>query len=128
VELAGLAYGGALRRSSRLSLYSPAKRRRDGGRDVPSPELIDPFRLARAAYERSVIELIPLLADMAVESVAEVLPGASELSVRGEMNEDCLRLLRIQWVLDSAGQVLYDAEVGHDDESVEQVIDEVNVE
>jgi hypothetical protein len=95
---------------------------------VPSPELIDPSRLARAAYERSVIELIPLLTDMAVESVAEVLPGASELSVRGEMNEDCLRLLRIQRVLDSAGQVLYDAEVGHDDESVEQVIDEVNVE
>jgi hypothetical protein len=27
-----------------------------------------------------------------------------------------------------AGRVLYDAEVGHDDESVEKVIDEVNVE
>jgi predicted oxidoreductase len=44
------------------------------------------------------------------------------------MNEDSLRILRMQQVLDASGHVLYDTEVGHDDESVEMAIDEVNVE
>jgi hypothetical protein len=95
---------------------------------MPSPELTDSFRRARAVYERSVSELVPLVTEMAVERVADVLPGGHELAVHGEMNEDWLRTLRIQRVLDSSGQVLYDAEVGHDDESVEEVIDDVNVE
>jgi hypothetical protein len=95
---------------------------------VPSPELIKSFRRARATYKWSVSELVPLVTEMAVESVAQVLPGASELAVHGEMTEDWLRILRIQRVLDSRGHVLHDVEVGHDDEAAEKVIDEVNVE
>jgi hypothetical protein len=83
---------------------------------VPSPELIDSFRRARAAFERSVSELEPLVIEIAVERVADVLPGASELALRGEIDEDSIRILRIQRVPDSGGHVLYDAEVGHDDE------------
>ncbi len=72
---------------------------------MPPPELIDSFERARSVYEQSVRELIPLLMEMAVGSVADVLPGARELAVHGEMNEDRLPILRIQRVLDADGRV-----------------------
>lgn len=96
------------------------------GGHVASPELIDSFSRARVAYEQSVRELIPLLTQISVETVADVLPGARELALNGEMNEDWLPILRIQRVLDTSGRVLFDVDVGHDGELVEERIDEVN--
>jgi hypothetical protein len=90
--------------------------------------LIDAVVRARAAYEQSVRELVPLLTLISIEALAEVLPGAHALAVRGEVNEDWLPILRIQRVLDADGAVLFDADVGHDVPSVEELIDEVNVE
>jgi hypothetical protein len=64
---------------------------------------------------------------MALVSIAEVLPGASALETEGEMNEDWDFTLRIQRVLDAAGEVLYDVSAGHEDPEVETTIDAVGV-
>ncbi len=53
---------------------------------------------------------------------------ASELEVLGDFNEDWLPILRIQRVLDADGIVLFDIETGADDQTVEAMIDEVNIE
>lgn len=95
---------------------------------MPAQELIASFGRARSAYEESVRDLIPLLMEMAIESVADGLPGARELAVHGEMNEDWLPILRIQRVLDADGTALFDVNTGHEDAAVEELIDEVNVE
>lgn len=95
---------------------------------MPSPELVASFDGARLAYERSVRELIPILAQVAGATVADVLPGARRMITRGGFNEDWLRTLRIQQVLDTGGAVLFDVDTGHDDPVVEETIDEVNVE
>jgi len=95
---------------------------------VAQPELIENFDRARVTYEQTVGELIPLVVRMAFESVADVLPGANEFEVHGEINEDWLPLLRIQRVLDASGEVLFDVEARHADDAVVETISEVNVE
>lgn len=65
---------------------------------------------------------------MALDSVAEVLPGTSTLDVFGRVNEDWIPILRIQRVLGEQGDVLFDIEVGHDSRTVEDMIDEVGSE
>ena len=54
-------------------------------------------------------------------------PGASVLETDGEMNEDWVFTLRIQRVLDAAGEVLYDVSAGHEDPEVEATVDEVGI-
>jgi hypothetical protein len=94
---------------------------------MPSPELIAAFDAANERHTAAVAELVPLLGEMALVSIAEVLPGASVLETEGEMNEDWVFTLRIQRVLDAAGGVLYDVDTGHGDTEVETTIDEVGV-
>ncbi len=91
-------------------------------------ELIRAFQRAREAHTNATGELVPLLVRMALKAVQDVLPGAAQLEVRGELNEEWLQILRIQRVLDAADVVLFDVTVGHDDEAVESTIDEVNIE
>jgi hypothetical protein len=89
--------------------------------------LIAAFDAANKRHTAAVAELVPLLVEMALATVAEVLPGAEMLETEGEMNEDWAFTLRIRRVLDADGDVLYDIGVGHDDPEVEVTIDEVGV-
>lgn len=65
---------------------------------------------------------------LAIETLVDVLPGASGVEMRGEFNEDWLRILRVRRVLTADGTALFDVEGGHDDPQVEAAIDEVNTE
>lgn len=95
---------------------------------MPSPSLIEAFDAAQERHTEAVADLVPLLIEVALATVAEVLPGATVLETEGEMNEDWLFTLRIQRVLDANGEVLYDIGVGNDDAQVENRIDEVGFE
>lgn len=94
---------------------------------MPSPELIAAFDAANERHTAAVAELVPLLVEMAVATVADALPGADTLETEGEINEDWAFTLRIQRVLDAGGEALYDVGVGHDDPEVETTIDVVGV-
>lgn len=89
--------------------------------------MIEAFEAAQQRHADAVAELVPLLVEVALATVAKVLPGADTLETEGEMNEDWAFTLRIQRVLDADGDVLYDVGVGHDDPEVETTIDEVGV-
>ncbi len=95
---------------------------------MPSEALSAEHERARDAHSRAVRALVPALVRMALESMAEVLPGARELEVLGRVTEDWIPTLRIQRVLDVDGRVLFDVAVGHDDRAVEDMIDEVGIE
>lgn len=95
---------------------------------MPSPSLIEVFEAACERHAAAVADLAPLLVEMALVTVEEVVPGAEILETKGEMNEDWLFTLRIQRVLTDEGAVLYDAIRGHDDGAVEDTLDEVGVE
>lgn len=94
---------------------------------MPSPELIAAFDAANERHTAAVADFVPLLVEMALVSIAEVLPDAFALETEGEMNEDWVFTLRIQRVLDADGGVLYDVDAGHGDPEVETTIDEVGV-
>jgi hypothetical protein len=93
--------------------------------DVPDQALLDALRAADARHTAAVDEFVPLLIEVALATVADVLPGAEVLETNGEMNEDWAFMLRIQRVLDRDGTVLYDVTVGDDDRQVEGTIDTV---
>ncbi|HNI35793.1 MAG TPA: hypothetical protein PLV93_10360 [Microthrixaceae bacterium] len=95
---------------------------------MPSQTLIDAFTAAKKRHTSAVADLVPLLVEMSLMTVVEVIPGAETLETEGEMNEDWIFTLRIQRVLDGDGAVLYDTTGGHDDPTVEKAIDEVGVE
>ena len=95
---------------------------------MPSPELIAAFDAANERHTAAVADFVPLLVEMAIATVADVLPGADRLETEGEMNEDWAFTLRIQRVLDAAGEVLHDVSAGHEDPEVETTIDAVGVE
>jgi hypothetical protein len=95
---------------------------------MPNQSLIEAFDTARGRHAAAVAELVPLVIQMALTTVAEVLPGAEILETEGGMNEDWLFTLRIQRVLDGNGRPLYEIAVGHDDADVEETIDRVGFE
>ena len=78
-------------------------------------------------YESIAERLAVMTQEFAEHRVVAVLPAATTLELNGSFNEDWLRVLRIERVLDRAGRVLYDAAAGGTD-AVETVIDEVNTE
>lgn len=94
---------------------------------MPEPSLTTAFDAAQQRHTEAVAELVPLLVEMALATVTEVLPAADTLETEGEMNEDWAFTLRIQRVLDADGRVLYDASAGHEDPEVETTIDEVGL-
>ncbi len=91
-------------------------------------ELIGDYERLLATYRDTVARLVPVLETMALESVREVLPSAHRLEVEGRINEDWIPILRIQRVLDESGVVLFDIGTGHDNERVEEMIDQAGVE
>ncbi len=90
---------------------------------MPNLSLVRAFDAAQERHTAAVADLVPLLIDLALATVAEVIPGADVLETEGEMNEDWLFTLRIQRVLGGNGEVLYDIESGHNDPEVEHTID-----
>ena len=92
---------------------------------MPDAALDVEYERARNEYTKAVEVLVPLLIRMALDSIADVLPGAHRLDLDGRINEDWITVLRIQRVLDDEGRVLFDVEFGHDDRVVEDMIDEV---
>lgn len=95
---------------------------------MPSSSLIAAFSTAQGRHASAVADLVPLLAEMALATIAEVLPAAQTLETEGEMNEDGLFTVRIRRVLDENGTGLYDPRIGGDDPDVEEVIDKVGFE
>jgi hypothetical protein len=95
---------------------------------MPNQSLIEAFNQANERHAAAVAELVPLLIEMALTTVAEVLPGAEVIETEGEMNEDWLSTLRIQRVLDGNGTSLYEIVDGHGDANVEEAIDRVGFE
>lgn len=95
---------------------------------MPDENLVAEFRRTRDQWDAIGLALAPLAEQLAVEAVADVLPGAAVLEVRGETNEDRLRTLRIRRVLSVEADVLFDVAVGHDDRHVEDAIDEAHAE
>ena len=79
----------------------------------------------RQSLGRTLAELCERLA---LETLADVLPGLSVIEVHGEFNENWLRTLRVRRVLAADTTVLFDVEEGHDDPRVEAATDEVNSE
>lgn len=92
---------------------------------MPSQSLLDALDAAQQRHSEAVAELVPLLIEVALATVTEVLPDTAGLETEGEMNEDWLFTLRIQRVLGANGEVIYDIGIGHDDPAVENRIDEV---
>jgi hypothetical protein len=95
---------------------------------MPSTSLLEAFNGASERHAAAVAELVPLLIEIALTTVAEVLPGAALLETEGEMNEDWLFTLRVQRVLDGNGRSLHEIADGHDDANVEETIDRVGFE
>jgi hypothetical protein len=95
---------------------------------VVDPELEAEFSRALDEWQSLGRTLADLTERLAIETLVDVLPRASVVEVRGEFNEDWLRTLRVRRVLAADGEVLFDAEVGHDDRQVEAAIDDVNTE
>jgi hypothetical protein len=95
---------------------------------MPNQDLVVEFKRTHDQWNAFGQAFAPLTEHLAVEPVADVLPGATVIEVRGEFNEDWLRTVRIQRVLSAAGEVLFDVAEGHDDRHVEEAIDEVNSE
>lgn len=79
-------------------------------------------------YDVAGVALASLTERLVTETIMVALPGARMIDLWGEINEDWLRLLRIQRVVSGDGEVLFDAGEADDDPRVEAVIDEVNTE
>lgn len=92
------------------------------------PELEAEFSRVLDEWQSLGGTLAELAERLAVETVVDVLPGASVVEVHGEFNEDWLRTLRVRRVLTADGTVLFDVEEGHEDRRVAEAIDEVNAE
>lgn len=102
------------------------RRRPSSGVATPNQDLVVTFERTRRDWDALGQTLAPLAEQLAIETVADVLPLASAIEVRGEINEDWLRILRIRRVLSVDGEVLFDAREGHEDRRVEEAIDEAN--
>lgn len=92
------------------------------------PELEAEFGRVLDEWQTLGRTLAELTERLAIETLVDVLPGASAVEVYGEFNEDWLRTLRVHRVRSAVGTVLFDVEQGHDDPRVEHAIDEVNCE
>ncbi len=92
------------------------------------PELEAQFGRVLSEWQALGATLAELAERLAVETLVDVLPGASVVEVYGDFNEGWQRTLRIRRVLAADGTVPFDVEEGHEDPQVETAIDEVNTE
>ena len=95
---------------------------------MPDQALVAEYRRSRQQWDALGVALAPLAERLAFETVAGILPETASIEVRGEINEDWLRILRIQRVLSDSGEVLFEVGEGHPDRNVEDAIDEANAE
>jgi hypothetical protein len=95
---------------------------------MPDQDRVAEFNRSRQQWEVLGQDLARQAEQLALDTVAEALPGAAVVELRGEFNEDWLRLLRIRRVRSTTGDVLFDVTEGPDDWRVEDAIDEVNYE
>lgn len=92
------------------------------------PELEAEFSRVLDEWQALGRTLAGLSERLALETLVDVVPGASVVELQGEFNEDWLRTLCIRRVLTADGTVLFDVEEGHDHPQVEAAIDDVNTE
>lgn len=92
------------------------------------PEVEAEFNRVLDEWQSLGRTLAELAVRLAVETLVDVLPGATAIEVHGEFNEDWLRTLRVRRVLTADGTALFDVKEGHEDPQVETAIDEVNTE
>ena len=95
---------------------------------VPDSELEIEYSQAVRSHRDALGRLVVLLRRMVMEALGDVLPGASSIAAVGEFNEDWTPTLRIQRVFDAEGRVVFDVDVGHSDQHVEDAVDFVNTE
>lgn len=95
---------------------------------MPNVQLVADYREARRTHESALTELVPLLRQMAMATLVDVIDGASTIDALGELNEDWVPTLRVQRVLSADSAVLFDVETGHPDRAVEDAVDTVNIE
>jgi hypothetical protein len=93
-----------------------------------APLLKAQFEEARARYDEASAELERLTIGVAIGSLADLLPMAATVVAFGDVDEEGIPRLRTQRVLASDGSVLFDIDAGHADRSVEDAIDDVDVE
>lgn len=85
------------------------------------------FDLALTRFTEDAELLAGLTERLAMAEVSAVLPGAGVVEVHGWRNEDWLTVLRIRLVRSSAGDVLFDVEVGAEPE-IEGALHEIGTE
>ena len=95
---------------------------------VPDSELEIEYSQAVRVHRAAVGRLVMLLRRMAMETLGDVMPGASTIAAVGEFNGDGIPTLRIQCIIDAQGRVVFDADVGHPDREVEDAVDFVDTE
>lgn len=95
---------------------------------MPNQDLVTEFKSTRDQWSALTQAFASLTESFAMETVADALPGATVVELRGEFTEDWLRILRVQRVLSAKGAVLFHVAEGHDDRQVEAAIEQVNEE
>jgi hypothetical protein len=95
---------------------------------MPDPKLELAFCQAKDRHRAGVIELVRLARQMGLQTLADVLPGATTIEAIGALDEDSVPTLRIQRVLDSGGATLFDIRERCSDRAVEDAVDKVDIE
>lgn len=92
-----------------------------------APGLRAEFDAALARYSSDAERLAELAERLAMADVRAVLPGAAVVVAHGWMNEDWLKVLRIQRVRSVTEEILFDVETGAEAE-IEDALHEVGTE
>ena len=99
----------------------------DGGH-TPDHDLRSRYRDGLDRHSRLGRELVEMLPAVIIDLLREVLPDSASVEVHGEVNEDWLTVVRVERVLGTNGDVLFDASTGHPDQAVEDLVDRVDTE
>ncbi len=83
---------------------------------------------ARSRYDDALSELERVTIQVAIVTLADVLPGAASVVAFGDVDEDWIPRLRTQRVMAADGAVLFDANVGHPERAVEDAVDYIDIE
>ena len=75
---------------------------------MPSTQLLVRYRQVLAPHEEAVDALVPLLVEMALMTIAEVVQGTAAVRTFGDVDEDGVPRLRVLQVFDEAGGVRFD--------------------
>lgn len=81
---------------------------------MPADKLIERHRARVPPFSAVVNGLVPVLEEIALAAVSDLLPTAHRLEMLGVLNGDWAWTLRIQHVLDADHRVPFDVAVGAD--------------